>query len=90
MVSKYLPYTLRTNKEKWENFVTEHELFDFINCWDPQNQTNFRVYYHIDSTPVMYLLDKEKKIIAKKLDIEQFADILTKEYKRIGVEVKNV
>ena len=38
----------------------------------------------------MYLLDKEKKIIAKKLDIEQFADILTKEYKRIGVEVKNV
>lgn len=33
---------------------------------------------------------KEKKIIAKKLDIEQFADILTKEYKRIGVEVKNV
>ena len=30
-----------------------------------------------------------KKIIAKKLDIEQFADILTKEYKRIGIEVKN-
>ena len=79
----------QNDKEKWENFVTEHELFDFINCWDPQNQTNFRVYYHIDSTPVMYLLDKDKKIIAKKLDIEQFADILTKEYKRIGIEVKN-
>ncbi len=97
LLDKFKPYGFKVfavhtqnDKEKWENFVTEHELFDFINCWDPQNQTNFRVYYHIDSTPVMYLLDKEKKIIAKKLDIEQFADILTKEYKRIGVEVKNV
>lgn len=33
---------------------------------------------------------RKKKSFAKKLDIEQFADILTKEYKRIGVEVKNV
>lgn len=97
LLDKFKPYGFKVfavhtqnDKEKWENFVTEHELFDFINCWDPQNQTNFRVYYHIDSTPVMYLLDKDKKIIAKKLDIEQFADILTKEYKRIGVEVKNV
>ena len=92
LLDKFKPYGFKVfavhtqnDKEKWENFVTEHELFD----WDPQNQTNFRVYYHIDSTPVMYLLDKDKKIIAKKLDIEQFADILTKEYKRIGIEVKN-
>ncbi|MCQ4905894.1 hypothetical protein NE456_19205, partial [Odoribacter splanchnicus] len=37
----------QNDKEKWVNFVTEHELFDFINCLDPQNQTNFRVYYNI-------------------------------------------
>lgn len=75
-------------KEKWEKFVTEHELFDFINCWDPHNQSNFRAYYHVDSTPVLYLLDKNKKIIAKKLDVEQLTDMLTREYKKMGIDVK--
>lgn len=78
----------QNEKEKWEKFVTEHELFDFINCWDPHNQSNFRVYYHVESTPIMYLLDKDKKIIAKKLDIEQIADMLKHEYKKMGIEIK--
>lgn len=78
----------QSEKDKWEKFVAEHDLFDFINCWDPHNQTNFRVYYHIESTPVMFLLDKDKKIIAKKLDIEQLADMLTKEYKKQGIDIK--
>lgn len=95
LLDKFKPYGLKVfavhtqnDKDKWEKFVTEHDLFDFINCWDPHNQTNFRVYYHIESTPMIYLLDKDKKIIAKKLDIEQLADMLTREYKRIGIEVK--
>lgn len=32
MVSKYFAVHTQNDKEKWENFVTEHELFDFINC----------------------------------------------------------
>lgn len=95
LLDRFKPYGFKVfavhtqnEKEKWEKFVTEHDLFDFINCWDPHNQTNFRVYYHIESTPVIYLLDKDKKIIAKKLDIEQLADLLTKEYKRMGIAVK--
>lgn len=95
LLDKFKPYGFQVfavhtqnSKEKWEKFVAEHELFDFVNCWDPHNQTNYRVYYNVFSTPIMYLLDKDKKIIAKKLDIEQLADILTKEYKRLGIEVK--
>lgn len=78
----------QNSKEEWEKFVTEHDLFDFINCWDPHNQTNYRVYYNVFSTPIMYLLDKDKKIIAKKLDIEQLADMLKNEYKKMGIEIK--
>ncbi len=95
LLDKFKPYGFKVfavhtqnDKDKWEKFVTEHELFDFVNCWDPQNQTNFRVYYHIESTPMLYLLDKNKKIIAKKLDIEQLADMLTREYKNMGIEIK--
>lgn len=95
LVDQFGPYGFKVfavhtqnEKDKWTKFVTDHDLFDFINCWDPNNQTNFRVYYHIESTPVMYLLDKNKKIIAKKLDIEQLEDMLTREYKRMGIEIK--
>ena len=95
LLDRFKPYGFKVfavhtqnEKEKWEKFVTDHELFDFINCWDPHNQTNFRVYYHIESTPILYLLDKDKKIIAKKTGIEQLADMLTKEYKRMGITVK--
>ena len=95
LLDKFKSYGLKVfavhtqnDKEKWEQFVTEHDLFDFINCWDPQNQTNFRVYYHIESTPILYLLDKDKKIIAKKLDVDQLSDLLIHEYKRLGIEVK--
>ena len=95
LLDKFQPYGFKVfavhtqnEKEKWIKFVTDHELFDFINCWDPNNQTNFRVFYHIESTPMLYLLDKNKKIIAKKLDIEQLADMLVREYKKLGIEVK--
>lgn len=78
----------QNDKGKWEKFVIEHDLFDFINCWDPNNQTNFRVYYHVDATPKMFLLDKNKKIIGKDLQVEQYADLLMHEYKKMGVEIK--
>ena len=95
LLDKFKPYGFKVfavhtqnEKDKWEKFITEYDLFDFINCWDPHNQTNFKIYYHIESTPMFYLLDKNKKIIAKKLDIEQMADMLTREYKKMGIEIK--
>ena len=45
------------------------------------------MYYHVDATPVMYMLDKNKKIIGKKLSIEQYADMLVHEYKKIGIDI---
>lgn len=77
-----------TNKEEWEKFVADNDIFDFINCWDPNRQSNYWTYYNVFSTPVMYLLDKDKKIIAKQLDMEQFVEILKQEFKKQGIEVK--
>lgn len=95
LLDKFKSYGLKVfavhtqpHKDKWEQFVTEHELFDFINCWDPYGQSNFRTYYNVVSTPAMYLLDKDKKIIAKSISIDQMAEILKAEYKKTGVEIK--
>lgn len=71
----------QNKKEDWEKFIADKDLFDFINCYDPHYQSNFRIYYDVFSTPTMYLLDKDKKIIAKRLDIDTLKTFLDHELK---------
>lgn len=85
---KVFAVNTHTDQKAWEEFVEKNELFDFINCWDPKRQSNYWTIYNVFSTPVMYILDKDKKIIAKNLAVDQMVDLLTKEYKKQGIEVK--
>jgi thiol-disulfide isomerase/thioredoxin len=64
------------DRQKWEEFVTEHGLLDWINVYDPNNLTRFRNYYDIKTTPMIYVLDRNKKIIAKRIDSEQLPTFL--------------
>jgi peroxiredoxin len=63
--------------EKLKTAIKEKEL-NWLNVYDPYNQTNFRKIYDIYSTPVIYLLDEKKEIIAKRLGHEQLEEILQK------------
>ena len=38
---------------------------------------NYRNNYDVFVTPVAYLLDKDKRIIAKQFDTDQFVNLLT-------------
>ncbi len=58
------------NKEIWKKFLVEHDYLDWINAWDPYQLTRFRDYYDVYSTPVIYVLDRDKKIVAKRLDVD--------------------
>ncbi|TAN14763.1 MAG: hypothetical protein EPN37_11300 [Chitinophagaceae bacterium] len=49
---------------------------DWVNAWDPDNSTNYRRLYDVYMTPVVYLLDKNKRILAKQLDVQQMNDFL--------------
>lgn len=66
-----------TEVDKWLDFIKDFEL-DWVNTADISYKSNFRIQYNVRSTPTIYLLDKEKKIIAKKLDAEQLRDLLEK------------
>lgn len=66
-------------KEDWQKYINDNKLFDFINCYDPNYQSNFRIFYDVYSTPTIYLLDKDKKIVAKRLDIENLKGFLEHE-----------
>jgi thiol-disulfide isomerase/thioredoxin len=62
-------------KVKWIDFVNEHGLYDWINCWNPYD-FEFKKVYDIVTTPALFLLDKEKKILAKKITPEQAEQII--------------
>ncbi|MGQ1909491.1 thioredoxin-like domain-containing protein [Marinifilum sp. RC60d5] len=72
----------QNEKELWEKAIDDYNIYDFINCYDPQYHSNFRIYYDIYSTPTIYLLDKDKKIIAKRLDIDNLKTFLDHELKQ--------
>ncbi|MFM7024016.1 MAG: DUF5106 domain-containing protein [Flavobacteriales bacterium] len=67
---------IETETEGWKKFVKEQGLENWINVIDTTFESHFRDYYDIYSTPVMYVLDKDKKIIAKRLDPEGLYDFL--------------
>lgn len=62
--------------DEWLEFVIKHNMTDIINTWDVHHESRFREFYDISGTPVAFLLDKDKKIIAKKMGIVQAEDIL--------------
>ncbi|MEQ8535019.1 MAG: hypothetical protein RIB86_24405, partial [Imperialibacter sp.] len=46
------------------------------NAADPYYRSNMRRDYNVRTTPQVYILDKNKKIIAKKLEVEQLAGFI--------------
>lgn len=57
------------DKKAWENYIKENRL-SWINGWDPERLTHYDFFYNIQSTPTIFILDRDKKIIAKKLAVE--------------------
>ena len=72
-------------KEKWKQFINEHHLQDWINVYqtdeqkkaiEDAKQPSYKQLYDVVQTPTLYLLDKDKRIIAKKLTLEQMDEVL--------------
>ncbi|MFN2379662.1 MAG: peroxiredoxin family protein [Bacteroidales bacterium] len=71
----------QADREDWVNYIVENEL-TWVNAWDPTRQTAFHYYYNVSSTPLIYILDSDKKIIAKKLPVESIEDFLSAHARR--------
>ncbi|MBI4649387.1 MAG: redoxin domain-containing protein [Bacteroidia bacterium] len=67
-------YTQRDTTE-WLKFIREHDL-DWLNVYDPYYVSGFRDKYDIFSTPVIYILDKDKRIIYKRISVENILPAL--------------
>lgn len=72
-------YAVQTKEElfnDWKKFISENNLKDFIHVFDPVHINNIKETFDITGTPVIFLLDKDKKVKAKKLAADQVVDII--------------
>ncbi len=69
----------------WKTFINTHQLADWYHVHhtlemmkaDIEGQKpSFKQLYDITQTPTLYLLDKEKRIVGKKLTLQQLNDLL--------------
>jgi thiol-disulfide isomerase/thioredoxin len=71
------------DKNEWTKFVSEHKLTDWINVWDPRNESNFRFKYSVYSVPQVYVLDSNRKIVGRGLESLSLAQLLNHLMKNI-------
>jgi thiol-disulfide isomerase/thioredoxin len=78
------------NKNDWLEFVRQHHLEEWSNVYYSNADDKSRVdagipgysqLYDVQTFPTLYLLDKDKRIIAKKLSFEQIDQVLQEKIK---------
>jgi thiol-disulfide isomerase/thioredoxin len=82
-------FSVNTNAKElatWKTFIRENHLENWTHAYQTEEDLNkeikaglpttIRQQYDVFKTPTFYLLDADKKIIAKNLSLEQFNDFL--------------
>jgi hypothetical protein len=82
-------------KDAWIKYIRENNLKDWIHVYETAEQKDavsaagkpgYKQLYDVYQTPVLYLLDKDKRIIAKKLTYLQIDDVITMKMKSTAVK----
>lgn len=75
----------------WDEFIDKHKLQEWTHVYQTKaqrdqesaaGQPNFRQLYDVFKTPTLYLLDDQKRIIAKNLDVPGFDEVLSARQKK--------
>ncbi|MEP6514158.1 MAG: redoxin domain-containing protein [Parafilimonas sp.] len=70
----------------WKKFIVDHNLEGWLHAWftreqrlaeEKTGQADYRQLYDVQETPTFFLLDEKKRIIAKKLSLQQFDELLS-------------
>lgn len=64
-----------TDSKRWHKFIVEYDL-DWLNLADMESKTNIKYYYDVRTFPTVYILDKDKKILIKKIASEDIPQII--------------
>ncbi len=73
-------------QDKWRQFIREHNLKDWLHVYQTKaqgdadaaaNKPGYKQLFDVYQTPTLFLLDKDKRIIAKKLTYQQFDEVIS-------------
>ncbi len=76
--------------EEWKNFIKDHHLTEWNHVYQlpseqekevKEERPGYRQLYDVYQTPILYLLDKDKRIIAKKLTYLQTDEVINAKIK---------
>ncbi len=70
--------TTELEYDEWTKFINDNELKKdgWIHCIDVNASNFFRVVYDVTSTPIVIILDKNKEILAKRINIEDVKGLI--------------
>lgn len=72
---------ISTTDTEWKEFVKKNG-FTFTNVYDPTNRAIYAKYF-VDITPELYVLNKDRTIVAKNLKSEQLETIFERELRKL-------
>ena len=76
--SKLKIFTICTDGERapWLAFLEKNKMKNWVNVLDEKPDSDIQKNYATWNLPVIYLLDKDKRIVAKRLKAENLPDLL--------------
>jgi thiol-disulfide isomerase/thioredoxin len=77
---KVLAVYVHVDTENWKAYISENNL-DWMNVYDPFLKSDFAKLYAVDFTPKLYILDKNKNIVAKNITVSAAQQFFEKIYK---------
>ncbi len=76
---KIVAFYTQYDHAEWKEFADEKNIYadGWYNIWDgPYPHSKFRDFYDIYSTPVIYVLDENKKIVGKRLNVDNIKGLI--------------
>ena len=67
-----------------KKFIKEYDTSRLINVYDPDKKYDFFTKYDVYSTPTVYILDEKKRIIGRRIPIEEVLNFIA-HYEKNGL-----
>lgn len=73
---RIIAFNLGNDEKSWREYISNNNLSEWTNCFDPTYKSAYWMYYDTSAVPMIYVLDKNKRIIARKVDGENLDKLL--------------
>ena len=75
---------IETTDDEWRTYVAEAKM-PWINVFDPTNESIYKTYY-VDKTPEVYVLNRDRTIVAKNINVNQIAEVISREEAEVSLQ----